>query len=353
MDKELSILVMGVGGNVGQGILKALKISTIPHRVIGACVTPLAYGLYTTARSYISPYYNDPQFLDWLITICQEEKLDVILTGVEPILSFLSDHASLLEAKTGTFCVTNPPNILLIAQDKLLTCHWLEKNGFPFPQYALASDESSVQQLMTNCHFPLIAKPRFGRGGAGILLLRNNRDLEYAIHQKDYLLQEYIGTTETEYTVGCFNDNQGLNRGLIIMRRELLEGTTYRAIVVDYPELREHALQIVSTLKPKGPCNLQFRVSKENIPICFEINMRFSGTTPLRARFGFNEVDATLSHFVLKKPSVHLPNITKGIALRYWNELYVDAKAFNELNSIKKLTDPGQFNLLIENYGNS
>ncbi|NOG51580.1 MAG: hypothetical protein HND48_20760 [Chloroflexi bacterium] len=56
-DSPLTVLVLGVGGNVSQGILKALALSTLPVRVIGACVGPgvdgavhLRRGLHLAAR---------------------------------------------------------------------------------------------------------------------------------------------------------------------------------------------------------------------------------------------------------------------------------------------------------------
>ncbi len=350
MNKKLNVLVLGVGGNVGQGILKALQISSVSHRSIGACVSPLACGLYTTEKSYLSPYYNDPQFFAWIIEICQTENIDVILTGVEPVLYFLAEHASKIKEKTGALCIATTPSILSIAHDKFLTCQWLEKNGFNYPRYALSGFSKEIDILVQTCGFPLIGKPRYGRGGSGIIKIENQQSLEYVAQQKDYLIQEYIGDPQSEYTVGCFSDTNGKVCGSIVMKRELLEGTTYRAEVGDFPDIRDEALRIVSALKPMGPCNLQFRLSSQGVPICFEINMRFSGTTPLRARFGFNEVQATLENYVLGQNPA-LPLVTKGIALRYWNEVYIDQQAYDELRSKGKLSDTKQFDLVIENWG--
>jgi hypothetical protein len=50
--ETLGVLVLGVGGNVSQGILKALALCTLPVRVIGACISPLSLGLYTADRAY-------------------------------------------------------------------------------------------------------------------------------------------------------------------------------------------------------------------------------------------------------------------------------------------------------------
>lgn len=350
MQKTWNILVLGVGGNAAQGILKALNLTDIPHRVIGACVSPLAYGLYTTERSYISPYYNDPIFLDWLIDLCKMESIDVILTGVEPVLMVLAQNRDTIKEKGGAICIVSSVAALSIAQDKLRTSEWFSENHFPFPRYALASDAVAVKKLVNQCGLSLIGKPRYGRGGAGIFLIKDEPTLQYVLNQKDYLLQEYIGAPDMELTVGTFCDQNGFIQGSIVMKRELLDGTTYRAIVGDFPEVRIAAERIVTQLKPLGPCNLQFRIRADGTPVCFEINMRFSGTTPLRARFGFNEVKAALAHFILRQP-IHLPKITQGIALRYWNEIYIHTEAYQSLLSQGKLTHPNHYGVLVENYG--
>src|SRR4051812_9623461 len=80
MAEQLTVLVLGVGGNVSQGILKALALGTLRCRVIGACVSPLSLGLYATDRAYISPLANDPAFLDWLIAVCRNEGVRAVLS---------------------------------------------------------------------------------------------------------------------------------------------------------------------------------------------------------------------------------------------------------------------------------
>ena len=80
---DLTVLVLGLGGNVSQGILKALRLSTLPVRIVGACVSPASAGLYGADRALISPPAADPNFLDWLVDTCLSEHVDAVLTGVE------------------------------------------------------------------------------------------------------------------------------------------------------------------------------------------------------------------------------------------------------------------------------
>jgi carbamoyl-phosphate synthase large subunit len=350
MKQPLNVLVLGVGGNVSQGILKALRLATIPCRVIGGCVSPLSMGLYTVDQAYVSPAANDPKFFEWLVRICKAEQVDAVLSGVEPVLSVLSARAEELRRATGAFAVVSPPPVLAVGADKLGTCQWLQKHGFNYPGFADANDELGVKSLAIACGYPLIAKPRHGKGGYGISVLRNGEELETWLGRADYVIEEYLGDDASEFTVGCFSGRDGQVLGSISMQRELLQGTTYRAVVGEFPEMRDEAIRIVEALKPLGPCNVQLRMNKGRAT-CFEINVRFSGTTSLRARFGFNDVEAALRHYVLGEETVALPRVTQGIALRYWNEVYVDPGARDMLQQSGVLDNPQKYSSHVEDYG--
>src|SRR5688572_18396583 len=107
MSAPISVLVLGVGGNVSQGILKALALSTLPVRVVGACVGPESMGLYTTDKAYISPTARDANFIPWLIDICKREGIRAVLTGVEPVVAAISMHKAEIEAATGAVCLVS------------------------------------------------------------------------------------------------------------------------------------------------------------------------------------------------------------------------------------------------------
>ena len=74
----INVLVLGVGGNVSQGILKALRASDLDLHIVGACIGPLSTGLYMCDEACISPYANDPKFIGWLIDLCNEKKIDIV-----------------------------------------------------------------------------------------------------------------------------------------------------------------------------------------------------------------------------------------------------------------------------------
>lgn len=348
---DLTVLVLAVGGNVSQGILKALALSDLPCRVIGADIAPLKLGLYTVDRACISPWANEDGFLDWLIETCRREGVRAILSGAEAVLPVLAERAVEIQAETGAIPIVSEPATLLVGDDKFITGQWLEEHGFNYPAYAISEDKEALNALAAEYGFPLIAKPRKGGGCRGHIEVNDAADLDHVSTKKDYVVQEHVGDADSEYTAGCFCDHDGQVRGAIVMRRELHEGTTVQAEVGEFPEMREEAVRITEALRPMGPCNIQMRAGADGRPVCFEINVRFSGTTPVRARLGFNEVEEALRHYVLGEPARDLPVITRGVMLRYWNEMYVDPDAVDALRRTGRLDEPESYPVRVEDYG--
>ncbi len=273
-----------------------------------------------------------------------------MLTGAEAVLPALAQHASAIHAQTGTVCIVSDPETYRIGDDKLLTCQWLDAHGFPCAAYAASEDTAAVHALAQAHGYPLLAKPRCGGGCRGLFHIEDATALELVAGRPDYLVQQYVGNDTDEYTAGCFCDRDGGVRGCIVMRRELHEGTTVVAEAGPYPEVRDAAIRITQLLRPMGPCNFQLRMH-EGRPVCFEMNIRFSGTTPVRARMGFNEVEATLRHYVLGEPAYDLPLVTRGTMIRYWNEMYIDPEGCEQLRQAGSLDAPGRFLRQIEDYG--
>ena len=349
-DTNLNVLVIAVGGNVSQGILKSLARSALPCRVVGADISPAQLGLYTVDKAYVGPWANEPGFFDWLVRVCRAERIDAILSGAELVLKTLSCRKTEIETATGAVCLVSDPAIMAIGDDKLETCRWLEARGLNRPQYAAGEDRPALDALKAACGYPLIAKPRDAGGAAGVLEVRDDADLDYVARKPAYIVQECVGDPKTEYTAGCFVGRDGAVRGCCVMRRELLCGTTYRAVLGAFPEVRAEAERIATALRPLGPCNIQLRVTPRG-PVCFEINPRFSGTGPMRAYYGFNEVEAALRHYVLGENDVALPCPAEGVALRYWNEMYIAPDALEQLEAHGELDAPRRFLRNVETYG--
>jgi carbamoyl-phosphate synthase large subunit len=345
-----TVLVIGADSNVTQGILKALALAERPLRVLAAALTPFAAGLYAVERAYLCPQAADPAFPGWLDEVCAGEGVRAVLSGVEPVLDVLAVEAGRIRARTGAVCIVSPPATLELGRDKLATCRWLAREALPHPRFAAAGDAGAVAALRSACGFPLIAKPRRGRASRGVVEVPDAPALQRLAGREDLLVQEHLGDAEEEYTVGCLCDSEGRLRGSVAMRRVLSDGTTVRAEVAAFDAVRALSERVVKRLAPVGPCNVQLRLA-QGAPVPFELNVRFSGTTPVRARLGFNEVEAAVRHLALGEPARDLPDARHATAVRYWNELYLPADGVAQLERAGRLDHADTAGALRENWG--
>ncbi len=66
---KLNILVTASGGAIGQGIIKAIKMSNLNCNIIATDNQPYAAGLYRGAAGYLVPLAKSPDFIDAIIKI--------------------------------------------------------------------------------------------------------------------------------------------------------------------------------------------------------------------------------------------------------------------------------------------
>lgn len=88
--RKIQVLILEMGGNVSQGILKAVRQSGIFSYLVGAYVSRDAAGLYMCDQAYISPYAAEKSFLPWLYGLCLSEPIDIVFSNVEVIIDVVS-----------------------------------------------------------------------------------------------------------------------------------------------------------------------------------------------------------------------------------------------------------------------
>lgn len=316
----MKVLVTSAGALLGQGIIRSLQNCTVCRPYIIACdPDPRSPGLYWNKGSRLLPFAKDPYFIDKFADLLDEERPDAVCIGTDSELSLLAPKKEELENAFSTKIIVSSPEVIQIADDKYLTAEFMKDNGFAAPDSRLPGKE---QELVSKYGFPLIVKPRNGARSIGLHKVENREQLSAAIAEvRDPVIQECVASDAEEYTAGALYFD-GECKATIVMRRDLRDGNTFRAYVDQYPELNEQIRLMCNTLKPFGPANFQFRLPKDGQARVFEINARFSGTTPLRMHANFNELDMILGHLFFNRPIVQ-PNIPKLTIMRHWTETVI------------------------------
>jgi carbamoyl-phosphate synthase large subunit len=311
----INILVTGVGGGVGQGILKSLKlIDDLEMKIVAADMFELGSALYGGDYCHVIPSPKDEHFLDRISDICKQHSIDFYFPGTDIELFTCAQFAAQIKEKLGVSIIISPLNVIEIADDKLKTVEFLQKNGFYHPQTQLPD---SVD--LTSLKYPMIVKPRVGFRSIGVHVVHSAKEAKVAIDSlNDPILQEYIDGDEYTCTVAVI---KGTVSDVLCLQRDLRSGDTYRASPIKNEVIENYVHDIALALNVNGSCNFQLRLD-ESIPKLFEINSRFSGTTPFCSHLGFNPVEFCIKHELGMAYEAEIDY--SKVIVRHWCEVVLD-----------------------------
>lgn len=314
----MKVAVTGSGGGVGQSLIKALRGSK--HQVLALDADPQAAGLYLADKAEIIPFASDPTYTSRLIEVCKKNECTVIFPGMDIELPVLAANRHIFKQSDITVMVSDG-EVIRVADDKKVTADYLEKIGLRAPLTKVGIFE------VADLGYPFVVKQKVGgRRSIGMKVIRTPQDLYlYKISNPDLtnlVAQEYI--EGDEYTCGSVTFDS-LCRGVIVMRRILRDGDTYKCYVETNPEIVATVATLVQKLGVFGAANVQLRM-RGGVPYVFEINARSSGTTAARAMCGFNEPLMILEY--LETGAVRPPDVQMKQIARYWQEVEMTPQQF-------------------------
>lgn len=331
----VTVMLTGGGTAIAQGLIKAIKLSKVPTRLVVVDHDPMTAGLYRADAAYTIPLATQPGYIERLIQIGKKERAELLLVGTDVELTMVTRHRRQIERATGMNVLISPPRAVTIADDKWLTIQFLKHNGFSYPASTLPAGRDA---WLKRHNFPVIVKPRQGARAVGFSIIRSRAELESVLPKLDQpIIQEYLSNDDQEYTTGVFVMGRKVH-GTISLRRWLRNGDTYKAIIEHQPAIERYVAKVALRLGINGPCNFQLRRVGHKYKI-FEINCRFSGTTATQSGAGFNVLNTYLQYLFFRRPIKPL-SFRPAVMLRYWNEMYTSFEQVKQLERHGHLAHP-------------
>jgi len=340
------VLVTAAGSIVAQGIIKSLKLANkknSSYTIIAADMSPLAAGLYRCDSGMLVPPVSSPDYIDSIIKICKNNKVQAIFCGSDDELLALAGAKEVIESSTGAKLLTGSPDALAIARDKWRTYEFCKANNLLCAPSALPEDRDGFAREFG---FPLVVKPREGYGSLHFYVTKNKEEMDKAIlviEQAGWraIVQKYLAG-DAEFTTGVTIDkNCRYTMSSISIRKIIKHGQTYKAFIDNFHGIRKSAEEVALKLGASGPVNVQAKLEGD-IPVIFEINPRFSATCPMRAAAGVNEPDVVFRNAVLGE-EVKVDGYERLVCMRYWNEVYVPYSLYEKTSSSGCVHTDGSF----------
>ena len=318
----IRVLVTGVGGgSIGEQVCKALYNGEHRYTITTTNTSRAAMSVVRAAHAEVLPPANTDEYLNALRDVIARHDVQFLIPGSEPELIKLSQCADFL-ADLPAKLLLNSPEVVHTCLDKHLTVDFLTKHNFRVPRTLLIDDAAMLDKF--SMELPCIVKPASGGGGsAAAFIAQDMEELDFFVRyllKSNFrpLVQEYIPSAESEYTVGVLHNPEGKLIGTVVLLRQIITGLSNRlkiknrtqrqelgqilavssgisqGRIVSFEPVRKQAEAIADALGSTGPLNIQGRWDGRDF-VPFEINPRFSGTTPMRALAGFNEPELLIA----------------------------------------------------------
>ena len=308
------VLITGAGGAAAISVYKSLRNSNVEIYMADMC--DKAPGLYLVDPEYrvLLTRADNENFIKSLESACKSLCINVLYPTVDDELLPIAKNIEAFE-EHGIYVAISSQSSLEICLDKYVlmqTC----ATHIPLGKFAVFDD--SFDSSLWN--YPLIVKPRSGAGSRGIVLVKDQVEMDRLPRDTKMLVQEYL--PGTEFSVDVFIDHSG--HCVSAVPRERIKVDSGVAIVSKTSldsGLINLAKQAAVATGLTGVANIQFRRDKNGVAKLLEINPRFSGTMPLTIAAG-----ADMPKMVLKEASQEeLEDIqhTELAVVRYLEEKFI------------------------------
>ena len=249
------------------------------------------------------PAVYDPEYVKITLRICEEQKIDALISLNDLELPILAENKAKFEA-LGVKVIVSDPQVIDIAFDKYKTAQWVESLGLVAPKTYVRLADVKEALAKGEIEFPLFMKPRWGSGSIGLESIADMEELDIyynllmkkikktilataSVGDEYIMIQEKL--TGSEFGLDIMNDLNGKNVAVSVKQKLAMRaGETDKAVTVDLPEVREMGKKIGEALGHIGNLDVDIMQRADGAYCVLELNPRFGGGYPFSYEAGVN-----------------------------------------------------------------
>lgn len=314
--------LLSSGGRRGAlvSILRKSSLEDSPAKVITIDNSSLCAAGILSDEFHLVPRVSEPGFLDYVLAICIESQVDVVIPTIDPEIAIYSQSREKFIEK-GIDVWVSSPQVAELGWDKWKLHNWLINSGFPSPKTFEYS-----QNLQNFAAGKFVAKPRNGSSSIGVYYVNSIDELHQLNLDKSYIVQELL--RGEEITIDFAIDKYGRYLGGVPRKRlEVRAGEVSKGLTIKSPTVENLVKDLAEALPGAyGVLNVQvFLNSETDEATILEINPRFGGGYPLSHEAGANFITALLESNLGRSTSI---SWRQNLAMmRYDEAVYVELEA--------------------------
>ena len=291
--------------------------------VICTDMSNLAPSIYEADKFYTVPRMTAPGYLDVILDICKKEKIDGVLSLIDPELSLLAENKDKFAA-IGTKVIGSSYELCEMSLDKFKMYNWLISHRYKCAKSYMDKEEFFADVDAGRIGFPVFVKP--ARGSASIAISKvydkETVNLLFA-HSEGLMIQEFLNGQEIGADV--YIDMVSGEIVSIFTKKKILmrAGETDKAVSFKDKILFELIKRFVSEAGYRGQIDIDiFDVNGEYY--ISEVNPRFGGGYPHAYESGADHMTFIVNNLEGKEnESVVGENYEAGTYMMKYNEVMV------------------------------
>lgn len=190
---NILLLSSGTRNKIVQYFRKTLKGK---GNVICTDMSNLAPSIYEADKFYIVPRMTAPGYIDVILDICKKEKIDGVLSLIDPELSLLAENREKFAA-VGTTVIGSSYELCERSLDKFEMYNWLTEHGYNCAKSYMDKDEFFTDVEAGKAKYPVFVKPARGSASIAISKVYDKETVELLFaHSEGLMIQEFLNGQE-------------------------------------------------------------------------------------------------------------------------------------------------------------
>lgn len=290
--------------------------------VVATDCSELAPAIYDADKYYIVPRMTDEGYLDEIIKICRDEKIDGVLSLIDPELSLLAKNEELF-SQVGVKVIGSSYDLCEMALDKYEMYKWLKKHGYNCARSYMNKEEFYRELEAGTISFPVFVKPARGSASVAISKVYDKETVELLFNHDDGLMiQEFLNGQEIGADVYIDMISHEVVSIFTKKKIKMRAGETDKAVSFKDDRLFGLVEEFVNKTGFNGQIDIDiFDIDGEYY--ISEVNPRFGGGYPHAYESGVNHMKLIANNLKGISNTRNIGNYSDGIYMMKYNEIMV------------------------------
>lgn len=291
-------------------------------KVIATDCSNLAPAVYEADKFILVPRIDAPGYIDRIVDICREEKIDGVFSLIDPELSMLAKEYDRFKA-VGTTPIISPYELVETCFNKFEMAKLFKKHSLNTAKCYMSMEDFKTARSNGEIDYPVFVKPVCGSASMHINKVSCDSELEglFSMYE-DLMIQEFMDGTE--YGADVYIDMISGKCTSIFLKEKIKmrAGETDKSVSVKDESLFADIVKFVEAAGFRGMIDIDiFKIGDKYY--FSEVNPRFGGGYPHAYESGVNMVRQVISNLKGEMNDVTVGDYKTGIYMMKYCEVMI------------------------------